>query len=108
MRPKVIHPTKVILHRRGAIEIDSEFGPTGKIEWSEPIELYGQVRYEKYEQLIPVGDGNDPMNDGHIVFYTFLIMRLHFHRGAAFYTFHPNKHSQIPVMTTQLRDQAFS
>lgn len=69
IRPKVIHPTKVILHRRGAVEIDSEFGPTGRIEWSEPIELYGQVKYEKFEQLMPVGDGNDPVNDGHIVFY---------------------------------------
>lgn len=70
IRPKVIHPVKVILHSRKEIEIDSEFGPTGKIVWSDPVELYGQVRYEKYEQLIPVGDGNDPVNDGHIVFYS--------------------------------------
>ena len=70
MRPKVIHPVKVILHRRKETDTDSEFGITGKIEWLEPVELYGQVRYEKYEQLIPVGDGNDPLNDGHIVFYS--------------------------------------
>ncbi len=69
MRPKVIHPVKVMLHSRKEIEIDSEFGPTGKITWSDPIELYGQVRYEKFEQLMPVGDGSDPINDGHIVFY---------------------------------------
>ena len=69
MRPKVIHPVKVILHRRKETEIDAEFGPLGKIEWLDPIELYGQVKYEKFEQLMPVGDGNDPLNDGHIVFY---------------------------------------
>ena len=69
MRPKVIHPVKVILHRRGVTDIDPEFGASGKIEWLAPVELYGQVRYEKFEQLMPVGDGNDPLNDGHIVFY---------------------------------------
>lgn len=69
MRPKIIHPVKVILHRRQATEIDPEFGVSGKIEWAEPAELYGQVKYEKFEQLMPVSDGNDPMNDGHIVFY---------------------------------------
>ena len=69
MRPKVIHPVKVILHRRGETEIDPEFGPTGKIEWLDPIELYGQVKYEKFESLFPVADGSDPLNDGHIVFY---------------------------------------
>lgn len=42
MKPKIIHPVKVILHSRKDIEIDSEFGPTGKIEWSEPLELYGR------------------------------------------------------------------
>ena len=70
MRPKVIHPTKVILHRRDVTNIDPEFGALGKIDWREPVELYGQVRYEKFEQLMPVGDGSDPVNDGHVVFYT--------------------------------------
>ena len=69
MRPKVIHPVKVILHRRKDTELNSEFGLSGKVEWLEPIELYGQVKYEKFEQLMPVGDGNDPLNDGHVVFY---------------------------------------
>ncbi len=69
MRPKIIHPVKVILHRRKKPETALEFGLPGKIEWLEPIELYGQVKYEKFEQLMPVSDGNDPLNDGHIVFY---------------------------------------
>ena len=69
MRPKIIHPTKVILHHRKETDVDPEFGVSGKIEWLEPVELYGQVRYEKFEQLMPVGDGNDPLNDGHVVFY---------------------------------------
>ncbi len=63
MRPKVI------LHRRSITDVDPEFGATGVIEWLDPVELYGQVRYERYEQLVPVNDGNDPVNDGHIVFY---------------------------------------
>ena len=69
MKPKIIHPVKVILHRRDVTNIDPEFGALGKIEWLEPVELFGQVRYERFEQLMPVGDGNDPINDGHIVFY---------------------------------------
>lgn len=69
MRPKVIHPTKVILHHRNVTNIDPEFGALGKIEWLEPVELFGQVRYERFEQLMPVGDGSDPVNDGHVVFY---------------------------------------
>ena len=69
MRAKVIHPVKVILHRRSITEIDPEFGPTGKIEWLDPVELSGQIRYERFEQLTPVGEGNDPVNDGHVVFY---------------------------------------
>ena len=69
MRPKVIHPVKVILHRRKGTDVDPEFGATGVIEWLYPVEIYGQVRYEKFEQLVSVGDGNDPVNDGHIVFY---------------------------------------
>ena len=70
MRPKVIHPVKVILYRRGVTKFDPEFGATGRIEWLDPVELFGQVKYEKFEQLMPVGDGNDPVNDGHIVFYS--------------------------------------
>ena len=69
MRPRVIHPVKVILHRRKETEIDPQFGVTWKIEWYDPVELWGQVKYEKFESLVPVGDGNDPTNDGHIVFY---------------------------------------
>ena len=69
MRPKVIHPVKVILHRRKTTHTDPEFGVSGKIEWFDPIELSGQVKYEKFERLMPVGDGNDPLNDGHVVFY---------------------------------------
>ena len=70
MRPKIIHPVKVILHRRNVTNTDPVFGVLGKIEWLDPIELFGQVRYEKFEQLVPVADGNDPLNDGHIVFYS--------------------------------------
>ena len=70
MRPKIIHPVKVILHRRDVTEVDPDFGPLGKIEWLDPMQLYGQVRYEKFEQLVPVWNGNDPLNDGHVVFYS--------------------------------------
>ena len=69
MKPKIIHPVKVILHHREETETVPEFGVTGRITWAVPVELYGQVRYEKFEQLMPVGDGNDPVNDGHAVFY---------------------------------------
>ena len=44
MKPKIIHPVKVILHRRKETGVDPEFGVTGKIEWDEPLELYGQVK----------------------------------------------------------------
>lgn len=71
MRPKIIHPVSVILHRRKETVIDHEFGVTGKIEWLDPIELRGQVRYARFEQLTPSGYGNDPVNDGHIVFYAY-------------------------------------
>ena len=69
IKPKVIHSVKVLLHRRDVTNTDPEFGALGKIEWADPIELSGQVKYEKFERLSPVNDGNDPMNDGHIVFY---------------------------------------
>ena len=69
MKPKVIHPVKVTLHKRKEIELDPEFGVTGKIEWCDSINLLGQVKYERFERLTPVDDGNDPVNDGHIVFY---------------------------------------
>lgn len=70
MRPRIIHPVKVILHRRKETESDPDFGFSGKIEWYDPLELYGQVKYAKFEQLMPVADGNDPLNDGHVVFYS--------------------------------------
>ena len=70
MIPKVIHPVKVILHHREETVTDPEFGVTGEIVWAEPIELHGQVKYEKFEGLTPVPDGNDPLNYGHIVFYS--------------------------------------
>ena len=69
MRPKIIHPVKVFLYKRVHTEIDNELGPTGVIEFDEPIELYGQVKYTNFESLVPVGEGNDPLNSGHIVFY---------------------------------------
>ena len=69
MRPKIIHPVKVILHKRKETETDPDFGVTGKIEWFDPVELRGQVKYEKFETLTPTGYGNDPMNVGHVVFY---------------------------------------
>ena len=69
MKPKIIHPVKVLLHRRKETEVDPEFGVTGNTEWLEPVEICGQVKYEKFETLTPIGDGNDPVNDGHVVFY---------------------------------------
>lgn len=69
MKPKVIHPRRVLLYRREETKIDPEFGPTGEIIWSEPITLYGQVKYNKFQELTPIGSGNDPVSDGHIVFY---------------------------------------
>ncbi|MDR1977928.1 MAG: hypothetical protein LBQ42_04265 [Synergistaceae bacterium] len=69
MRPRLIHPRGVILHRRIATEADPDLGPTGHIEWEAPAALSGQVKYNKYNQMTPVGSGNDPVADGHIVFY---------------------------------------
>lgn len=69
MKPKIIHPVKILLYRRLNTEIDDELGPSGVIEFDEPIEIYGQVKYDKFESLTPVGEGNDPVNNGHIVFY---------------------------------------
>ena len=70
IRPKIIHPVKVLLYRRLNTEIDDELGPSGVIEFDEPIEIYGQVKYNQFESLVPVGEGNDPVNNGHIVFYS--------------------------------------
>lgn len=69
MRPKVIHPRPVLLYKRVETGIDPDFGPTGEVEWSEPIELQGQVQWDKFQQLEPVSNGNDPISSGHIVFY---------------------------------------
>ena len=69
MRPKIIHPVKILLYHREETGIDAEFGVTGEIIFSEPKEIFGQVKYNKFEALTPVNDGNDPINDGHVVFY---------------------------------------
>jgi len=70
MKPKIIHLVKVILHHREETLTDPEFGVTGEINFSEPYELFGQVKYKKFESLTPVTDGSDPINEGHIVFYS--------------------------------------
>ena len=69
MRPKIIHPREILLYKRVYTDVDPEFGPTGKIEWASPISLKGQVKYNSYEKLKAVSEGNDPLSDGHIVFY---------------------------------------
>ncbi len=69
MKPKIIHPVKVFLYKRLETVTDPEFGVTGEIIWSEPEILKGQVKYSNFEKLVPVSSGNDPTNDGHIVFY---------------------------------------
>ena len=69
INPKLIHPRKVLLFRRSETDVDPEFGPTGKITWQEPIELRGQVAYSHFQALNPTGSGNNPVSDGHIVFY---------------------------------------
>jgi hypothetical protein len=68
MIPRLIHPRVVILYRRKATVIDPELGPTGGVEWDEPLPIQGQVRYDKYDHMIPTGGGNDPESDGHVVF----------------------------------------
>ena len=68
MRPRIIHARMVLLHRRKMTEIDPDLGATGKIEWEPPARLFGQIRYNKWNQMVPVGSGNDPASDGHIVF----------------------------------------
>ena len=65
----MIHPREVLLYRRKTTAVDQDLGPTGKIEWEFPVILSGQVKYNKYNQMMPVGGGNDPMADGHIVFH---------------------------------------
>ena len=68
IRPKLIHPREILLYKRIQTDVDPEFGPTGKIEWSEPIALRGQVKYVDYEKLSAMPDKDDPLSDGHIVF----------------------------------------
>jgi hypothetical protein len=68
MKPQLIHPRDVQLHRRLSTEEDSELGKTGKIEWNVLVTLAGQVRYAKFNQLVPTGGGNDPIAEGHVVF----------------------------------------
>lgn len=68
MFPKIIHPVKILLYHRLETVQDDVLGVTGEIEWAEPVELLGQVKYDRFEKLTPVFAGNDPMNDGHIVF----------------------------------------
>lgn len=69
IRPKIIHPVRVLLYRRLDTCTDDELGPTGLIEWSEPYEIFGQVKWDKFEGLAPVQEGSDPVNNGHVVFY---------------------------------------
>ncbi|MDR3280493.1 MAG: hypothetical protein LBT23_08265, partial [Synergistaceae bacterium] len=68
IRPRLIHPRPVLLYKRIATEIDPELGPTGNIEWDEPITIPGQVKYNRYDQLVPTGGGDDPSGEGHVVF----------------------------------------
>ena len=68
MRPKLIHPRAVTLHRRKETETDPDLGPSGKIEWEAPATLPGQVKYKRYDFLSPGGGGDDPDADGHVVF----------------------------------------
>ena len=70
MRPRLIHPRKVRLYKRRETDIDPEFGPTGKVEWEKPVILNGQVKYDKYQRAAPIGSGNDPASDGHVVFHS--------------------------------------
>ena len=69
INPNIIHLREILLYKRLETEIDPEFGPTGKIQWSEPVVLKGQVKYVDYEKLKAVSDENDPLSDGHVVFY---------------------------------------
>lgn len=67
--PKVIHPRKVLLFKRIETLADPEFGVLGENVFADPIELRGQVKYNSFQTLTPVSSGNDPVSDGHIVFY---------------------------------------
>ena len=69
IKPKVIHPRKVLLYKRDETKTDPEFGSLGEVTWQEPIELLGQVKYNKFQTVTPVNSSNDPVSDGHIVFY---------------------------------------
>ena len=69
MRPRLIHPRHVLLYKRKETFVDPEFGPTGEVEFETPVILSGQVKYNKYQQVTPIGSGNDPVSDGHIVFH---------------------------------------
>lgn len=68
MRPRLIHPRRVLLYRRLDTETDAELGPTGNVEFAPPVTLFGQVKYTRFESLTPTGAGDDPASDGHIVF----------------------------------------
>ncbi len=68
MFPKVIHPVKLQLFRRLETPV-GVLGVVGDVVFAEPVKLRGQVKYNRFEALTTVPDGNDPVNDGHIVCY---------------------------------------
>lgn len=69
MRPHLIHPRAVTLHKR-AVEARDEYGdPENGATAETPVTLRGQVAYSKYDSMTPEGGGNDPRGDGHVIFY---------------------------------------
>ena len=68
MKPRLIHPVRLLLYKRVDSPKDPEFGRVAPREWSEPVEIEGQVRFGKYNLMNPTGVGNDPLSDGHVVF----------------------------------------
>lgn len=68
MRPHLIHPRAVKLFRRIPGERDEYGDPATEEISAEAVILRGQVAYAKYDALAPVGGGNDPQGDGHIIF----------------------------------------
>lgn len=68
MRPRLIHPRDVVLHRYDTQEFDTFGDPVDESPQSSEITLKGQVAYAKYDALNLPGGGNDPLGDGHVIF----------------------------------------
>lgn len=71
MRPKLIHPVEVTIHRvdRTATQFDPDFRePIGDVKYEPtPVTLRAQVKYDRFEaqNMVPAGDA--PLSSGYLL-----------------------------------------